>query len=215
MIWLFLQPINLKIMMEYFDLIIEWYKAHLNYGTITLLMAIESSFIPLPSELVIPPAAYLAVKGQLDLSLVILFSTLGCIIGALFNYTLSFYLGRKIIYALAESKWARIFFVTPAKVEHAEQYFLKNGNSSTFIGRLIPGIRHLISIPAGLSKMKLRNFIIYTAVGSALWNTTLALMSYFLIDKWKVYFREITWGFVLIGLGFVIYLIVKAVKKNK
>ena len=201
-------------MMHYFDLIIEWYKVHLNYGTITLLMAIESSFVPLPSELVIPPAAYLAVKGQLDLSLIIFFSTLGCIIGALFNYTLSFYLGRKIIYALAESKWARLFFVTPAKVEHAEQYFLRNGNSSTFIGRLIPGIRHLISIPAGLSKMKLSNFIVYTFAGSAIWNTTLALMSYFLIDKWKVYFREITWGFVLIGIVFVAYLIIKAVKKN-
>ena len=201
-------------MMHYFDLIIEWYKIHLNYGTITLLMAIESSFIPLPSELVIPPAAYLAVKGQLDLSLIILFSTLGCIIGALFNYTLSFYLGRKIIYALAESRWARLFFINPAKVEHAEQYFLKNGNSSTFIGRLIPGIRHLISIPAGLSKMKLRNFVIYTAIGSAIWNTTLAIMSYFLIDKWTVYFKEITWGFILIGLGFVIYLVYNAVKKN-
>lgn len=202
-------------MMEYFDFIIEWYKAHLNYGTITLFMAVESSFIPLPSELIIPPAAYLAVKGQLNLSLIIFFSTLGCIIGALFNYTLSYYLGRKIIYAMAESKWARIFFVTPAKVDHAEQYFLKNGNSSTFIGRLIPGIRHLISIPAGLSKMKLSNFVIYTAIGSALWNATLAVMSYLLIDKWKVYFKEITWGFILIGLGFVIYLIVKAVKKNK
>ncbi len=202
-------------MMEYFDFIIEWYKAHLNYGTITLFMAVESSFIPLPSELIIPPAAYLAVKGQLNLSLIIFFSTLGCIIGALFNYTLSYYLGRKIIYAMAESKWARIFFVTPAKVDHAEQYFLKNGNSSTFIGRLIPGIRHLISVPAGLSKMKLSNFVIYTAIGSALWNATLAVMSYMLIDKWKVYFKEITWGFILIGLGFVIYLIIKAVKKNK
>jgi membrane protein DedA with SNARE-associated domain len=201
-------------MMHYFDLIIEWYKVHLNYGTITLLMAIESSFIPLPSELVIPPAAYLAVKGQLDLSLVILFSTLGCIIGALFNYTLSFYLGRKIIYALAESKWARLFFINPAKVEHAEHYFLRNGNSSTFIGRLIPGIRHLISIPAGLSKMKLRNFVIYTAIGSGIWNCTLALMSYFLIDKWNIYFKEITWGFILIGVGFVIYLIYNAIKKN-
>lgn len=201
--------------MEYFDFIIEWYKAHLNYGTITLFMAVESSFIPLPSELIIPPAAYLAVKGQLNLSLIIFFSTLGCIIGALFNYTLSYYLGRKIIYAMAESKWARIFFVTPAKVDHAEQYFLKNGNSSTFIGRLIPGIRHLISVPAGLSKMKLSNFVIYTAIGSALWNATLAVMSYMLIDKWKVYFKEITWGFILIGLGFVIYLIIKAVKKNK
>jgi membrane protein DedA with SNARE-associated domain len=200
--------------MEYFNMVIDWYKAHLNYGTLTLLMAIESSFIPLPSELVIPPAVFLVFEGKMDLSLIILFSTLGCIIGALFNYSLSLYLGRKIIYALAESKWARIFFINPSKVEHAEQYFLNNGNSSTFIGRLIPGIRHLISIPAGLSKMSLRNFIIYTAVGSAIWNSTLALMSYFLIDKWEVYFKEITLGFILIGVGFVIYLVYKSIKKN-
>jgi membrane protein DedA with SNARE-associated domain len=202
-------------MHEFFTLIIDWYEANLNYGTITLLMAIESSFIPLPSELVIPPAAYLAVNGQLKLPLIILFSTLGCIIGALFNYILSYTLGRKIIYALANSRWARIFFITPAKVENAEQYFIKNGNTSTFIGRLIPGIRHLISIPAGLSKMNIKSFIFYTFIGSAIWNATLAILSYFLIDKWEVYFREITWGFVAAGVAFVIYLIVKARKKIK
>ena len=205
-------------MMQYFDLIVEWYRMHLNYGTITLLMAVESSFIPLPSELIIPPAAYLALTGNLNLGLIILFSTIGCIIGAFFNYSISYFLGRKIIYALAETKIARIFFVTPAKIENAEEYFLKNGNTSTLIGRLIPGIRHLISIPAGLAKMNLRNFILFTAIGSAIWNSILAIMSYFLIDKWKVYFKEITWGFVIIGLIFVAYLIYKALnnkdKKN-
>lgn len=202
-------------MMHYFDLIVEWYRIHLNYGTITLLMAVESSFIPLPSELIIPPAAYLALKGDLNLSLIILFATLGCIIGALFNYTISYFLGRKIIYALADTKWARMFFVTPAKIQHAENYFLENGNTSTLIGRLIPGIRHLISIPAGLSKMSLRNFIVYTAIGSAIWNSILAVMSYFLIDQWKVYFREITWGFIIIGIVFAGYLVFQALKKKE
>ena len=206
---------NFKGMHEIFDLVINWYKENLNYGTITLLMAIESSFIPLPSELVIPPAAYLALTGKLDLSLVIVFSTLGCIIGALFNYLLSYYLGRKIIYALAESKWARIFFITPQKIQHAENYFIKNGNISTFIGRLIPGIRHLISIPAGLAKMNLKNFILYTFIGSAIWNATLAIMSYFLIDQWEYYFKEITWGFIGIGAIFTAYLIYKGVKKRE
>ena len=111
-------------MHEYFDLIINWYKENLNYGTITLLMGIESSFVPLPSELVIPPAIFLVLNGNLDLSLVIAFATLGCILGAMFNYLLSYYLGRKIIYAMASSKWARIFFVTPAKVQNAEEYFV-------------------------------------------------------------------------------------------
>ena len=200
---------------ETFQPFIDWYLSNINYLSITVLMAIESSFIPLPSELIIPPAAYLAVQGKLNLGLIILFSTIGCIIGALFNYTLSFYLGRKIIYALADSRWARIFFINRQKVEHAEQYFLKNGNTSTFIGRLLPGIRHLISIPAGLSKMNLKKFVLYTAIGSALWNSILAIMSYVLVDKWEVYFREITWGFILIGLGFVVYLVVNARKRNK
>ncbi|MBC8004969.1 MAG: DedA family protein [Verrucomicrobia bacterium] len=200
---------------ETFQPFIDWYLSNINYFTITVLMAIESSFVPLPSELVIPPAAYLAVKGELNLGLIIFFSTIGCIIGALFNYALSFYLGRKIIYGLAGSRWARIFFITPEKVEHAERYFLKNGNTSTFIGRLLPGIRHLISIPAGLSKMNLKKFIIYTALGSALWNAILAVMSYILVDKWEAYFREITWGFIIIGVGFVIYLVVRALKNKK
>lgn len=199
---------------ETFQPFIDWYMSNINYVTITALMAVESSFIPLPSELILPPAAYLAAKGELDLSLIILFSTIGCVIGALFNYVLSFYLGRKIVYALADSRWARIFFINRQKVENAEQYFLKNGSSSTFIGRLLPGIRHLISIPAGLSKMNLKKFIFFTAIGSALWNAILTLMSYFLIDKWEVYFKEITWGFILIGVGFIVYLVVKALKKK-
>jgi len=201
-------------MQEFFDIIIDWYMRNLNYGTITLLMAIESSFIPLPSELVIPPAAALALQGKLRLSLVILFSTIGCVLGAMFNYVLSYTLGRKVIYSLANSKWARIFLINQEKVEHAEQFFIKNGNTSTFIGRLIPGIRHLISIPAGLAKMKLKDFIFYTFVGSLIWNTILAVLSYFLIDQWETYFHEITWGFVIIGAGFIGYLIYKAVKKR-
>jgi membrane protein DedA with SNARE-associated domain len=200
---------------ETFQPFIDWYLSNINYFTITVLMAIESSFVPLPSELVIPPAAYLAVAGKLNLGLIIFFSTLGCVIGALFNYLLSYYLGRKIIYALADSRWARIFFINRQKVEHAEQYFLENGSTSTFIGRLLPGIRHLISIPAGLSKMNLKKFLLFTALGSALWNTILAVMSYVLVDKWKEYFHEITWGFIIIGVCFVAYLVVRALKRKK
>lgn len=193
---------------------VDWYLSNINYFTITALMAVESSFIPFPSELVIPPAAYLAVKGELNLGLIIFFSTVGCIIGALFNYYFAYYLGRRIIYALADSKWARLFLINRHKVEQAETYFLKNGNTSTFIGRLLPAIRQLISIPAGLAKMNMKKFILYTALGSAIWNTILAVLSYFLVDKWELYAKEISWGFVIIGIGFVIYLVVKA-RKNK
>lgn len=194
---------------------VDWYMSNINYYTITALMAVESSFIPFPSELVIPPAAYLAVKGELNLGLIIFFSTVGCIIGALFNYYLALYLGRRIVYGLADSRWARLFLINRHKIEQAEAYFLKNGNTSTFIGRLLPAIRQLISIPAGLAKMNMKMFILYTALGSAIWNAILAVLSYVLVDKWEFYAKEISWGFVLIGLGFVIYLVVKAYKKKK
>ncbi|MBN2485296.1 MAG: DedA family protein [Bacteroidales bacterium] len=202
-------------MHELFDFVIKWYETHLNYGTITLLMAIESSFIPFPSEIVIPPAAYLAHSGQMKLSLIVLFSTIGCLIGALVNYVLSYTLGRKIIYALANTKWARLFLISQEKIENAEKFFIKNGNVSTLIGRLVPAVRQLISIPAGLAKMSMKNFLLYTAIGSGLWNIILALLSYFLIDKWEVYYKEISWGFVVLAIGFIGFLIFKALKKSK
>lgn len=195
--------------------IVDWYLSNINYYTITALMAVESSFIPFPSELVIPPAAYLAVNGELNLGLIIFFSTLGCIIGALFNYYLAFYLGRRIVYGLADSRWARLFLINRHKIEQAEAYFLKNGNTSTFIGRLLPAIRQLISIPAGLARMNLKKFILYTALGSAIWNAILAVLSYVLVDKWELYAKEISWGFVIVGVVFVAYLVIKALKKKK
>ena len=146
------------ILASVFSSLIDWYLSNMNYLTIMILMAIESTFIPLPSELVLPPAAWLAAQGEMNLFLIILFSSIGCVLGALINYTLSFYLGRVIIYGLADSKYARFFFINRVKLQKAEDYFIKNGNVSTFIGRLIPGIRHLISIPAGLAKMDIKKF---------------------------------------------------------
>lgn len=195
--------------------IVDWYMANINYYTITALMAIESSFIPFPSELVIPPAAYLAVKGELNLGLIIFFSTVGCIIGALFNYYLALYLGRRIVYALADSRWARLFLINRLKIEQAEKYFLENGNTSTFIGRLLPAIRQLISIPAGLAKMNMKMFILYTALGSAIWNAILAVLSYVLVDQWELYAKEISWGFVVVGIGFVAWLVIRYYRKKK
>jgi len=214
--------------MELFSTIIAWYMAHINYLTITILMAIESTFIPLPSELVVPPAAWLAAQGQMSLFFVIFFSSLGCVIGAIINYTLSFYLGRQIIYGLADSKLAKLFFINKTKIEHAEQYFRNNGNTSTFIGRLIPGIRHLISIPAGLAKMNLKKFILFTFIGSGLWNIVLALLGFSIArvfpdiknakdvaTKATQYSHEISYITLGIGIVFVIYLIVKNRKRIK
>src|SRR5665647_371526 len=165
-------------MSEFFQSLADWYMNHINYYTITLLMAIESSFVPLPSEIVIPPAIWKAASGGLNMYLVVVFATLGAIIGAMFNYLLARWLGRAIVHSLAESKVGKMFLLNQRKIEHAEAYFLRNGRSSTFIGRLIPGIRHLISIPAGLAKMNVGQFVLYTALGSGIWHIILAIVSY-------------------------------------
>lgn len=205
------------LLLNIFTTMLDWYMANMNYFTIAVLMAVESTFIPLPSELVVPPAAWLAAEGQLNLFMVIFSASSGCLIGALINYTLSFYLGRKIIYALADSKVARLFFINKEKLEHAENYFRENGNTSTFIGRLVPAVRHLISIPAGLSKMDFRKFLIFTFAGSTLWNTVLALLGYFFGKNQEIlmrHFHQIS--FVALGLGilFVIYLVFFKKKKK-
>ena len=200
-----------------FSGILDWYMSNMNYFTIYILMTIESTFIPLPSELVLPPAAYLASQGELNMFLIVLSSTFGCLTGALINYALSFYLGRAIMYGLAESKYARIFFINPAKLEKAEKYFIDNGNSSTFIGRLVPGIRHLISIPAGLAKMDLKKFILFTFTGSAIWNTILSLLGYYFgknEDVLMKYFHEMKWIALGLGLVFAGYLIYKGLRKK-
>lgn len=153
---------------------------NLNYGMITLFMAIESSFIPFPSEIVIPPAGYLVAQGKLEMLPVLIFSSLGSLIGALINYGIAVFLGRPFIDKLVESKFGKICMLSTSKIEKAETYFKKNGALSTFVGRLIPGIRQLISIPAGLSKMNIKKFIIYTLLGAGIWNTILACIGYFL-----------------------------------
>lgn len=157
---------------------IEWCLNNLNYWTITLLMAIESSFIPFPSEVVVPPAAYKAYHGELNIWLVILFSTLGAEVGALVNYYLAKYLGRPIIYRFAESRVGKMCLLSAKKMEQAEAFFNKHGVISTFIGRLVPAVRQLISIPAGLARMNMPKFLIFTALGALTWNSILAMLGY-------------------------------------
>jgi len=189
--------------------------ANLNYFTVALLMTIESTFIPLPSEVVVPFAAYKAAQGDLNVFLVVLFGTIGALTGSLINYTLSYYLGRPIVYAFAESKAGRLFLLSKEKVQHAETYFLKNGKTSTFIGRLIPGVRHLISIPAGLAKMNLRDFMLYTFVGAGIWNIILAIIGYYLYEIREQIFPYMEYILYLLGVVFVIYLIITIRKNNK
>jgi membrane protein DedA with SNARE-associated domain len=206
-------------MIEYFQSLAEWYMQHMNYFTITLLMAIESSFVPLPSEIVIPPAIWHALKtGELNVYLVVVFATLGAVLGAMFNYIMARWLGRVVVYGFAESKIGRLFLLNRAKVKHAESYFNRHGRSSTFIGRLIPGIRHLISIPAGLAKMNVKQFILYTAMGSAIWHIILACLSYYLYTQQDLlykYMHELSFILLAIGAIFVGYLVWKYKKKKE
>lgn len=152
----------------------------LSYLHITILMAIESSFIPFPSEVIVPPAGYLAAEGKLNLTLVIFFSTLGSLIGAFINYELASALGRPLLYKFANSKIGHLCLLSQEKLEKAEKYFDENGAVSTFVGRLIPGIRQLISIPAGLVRLSIPKFILYTTLGAGIWNAILAFIGYIL-----------------------------------
>lgn len=160
----------------------------MNYASITALMTIESSFIPFPSEVVIPPAVYVASEPTsalcatgnypVDVALIVLFGTVGAMLGAVINYLLSMWLGRPIIYKFADSRVGHLLLLSSEKVQKAENYFNDHGKVSTFMGRLIPGIRQLISIPAGLAKMHFGQFMLYTFLGAFIWNTVLALLGY-------------------------------------
>ena len=162
--------------------ILHWYDAHMNYWAVAGLMTIESSFIPFPSEVVIPPAVYVACnpesKGGMNVWLVVLFGTIGALLGALINYFLSLWLGRPIIYAFARSKVGRMLQLSEEKMQRAEVYFNDHGNVSTLVGRFIPVIRQLISIPAGLSRMNLGAFCFFTTLGALAWNLILALFGW-------------------------------------
>lgn len=152
----------------------------LDYFYVTLLMAVESSFIPFPSEIVVPPAAYMAAEGSMNVWLVIVFATLGSLIGATVNYALSYYVGRPIVYRFAESRLGRLCLLNKEKIEKAEAYFDKRGAAATLVGRLVPAVRQLISIPAGLAKMNFAKFALYTAIGAGAWNAVLAALGYYL-----------------------------------
>ncbi|MFH1284385.1 MAG: DedA family protein [Candidatus Peregrinibacteria bacterium] len=151
----------------------------LGYLGVFLLMVVESSFVPFPSEIVIPPAAYLAFGGEMNVYLVVVFGVFGSMVGACINYFLARWLGRPLIYALAERKWAKFFLVSPGKVEKSEEYFLKYGGLSTFLGRLVPAVRQLISLPAGFVKMNFLRFLFFTFLGAGLWVSVLAILGYY------------------------------------
>ena len=202
---------------------IQWCLDNLNYWTITLLMTIESSFIPFPSEVVVPPAAYkAAATGELNVWLVIFFSTVGALMGAMINYFLALWLGKPIVYKFANSRLGHMCLLDQQKVETAEAFFIKYGVAATLIGRLVPAVRQLISIPAGLAKMNLAKFMLFTALGAGAWNAVLAGMGYYLesvvpedqlIATVSEYSHEIGIAIIIAVVAVVAFLIYKGWKK--
>lgn len=188
------------------------------------LMVIESSFIPFPSEVIVPPAAYLATTShEVDIWIVLLLATIGAIGGALINYFLSLWIGRPIVYGFADSRIGHALLINRAKVDRAEQYFDKHGAVSTFIGRLIPAVRQLISIPAGLSKMNIGVFTLYTGLGAGCWNAVLLGLGYWLgktvsrqelFSKVEEYNQYLTWAGLALGLVCVLVILYNFLKKK-
>ena len=207
--------------------LINFVLSNLNYWWVFVFMAVESSFIPFPSEVVVPPAAFLAMTpdSTLNILLVVLVATAGADLGALINYWLARWLGRPLVYRFADSRFGHICLIDRAKVEHAEAYFRDHGAASTFFGRLVPAVRQLISIPAGLAGMRIDKFLLYTTLGAGAWNSVLALMGYLIYrytdlktteDVYQLatkYSHEIGYGILAIAVVVVGVLVYKGVKK--
>ena len=209
----------------------RWFVDNANYWFVFVFMIIESSFIPFPSELVVPPAAYLAMQqgSSMNIYMVVVMATLGALVGALINYYLALWIGRPVVYAFANSRLGHILLLDSEKVNKAEQYFDKHGAISTFIGRLIPAVRQLISIPAGLARMNIGTFSIFTSLGALTWNVILALLGYLLfkffqfdtkqelldkVEEYNAYLTYFGYGIGIICVLFILYNVLKPHSKK-
>ena len=202
----------------------NWLLNNLTYPNIFLLMLLESTVVPVPSELVVAPAAYHAASGGLNVFLVVLVATIGAAVGASINYVVALYVGRPVVYKFANSKWGKMCLLNQEKVEKSERYFDKHGIVATLTGRLIPGIRHLISIPAGLARMNYWKFLLYTTIGAGAWHAILAGLGWYLhaivpeneledtIKQYNHYIIAVILGIVALA---IIYIVVKNIIKAK
>lgn len=197
---------------------------NLNYGTVFFLMMLESTVVPVPSELVVSPAAYHAAAGNLNILLVILMATLGADLGATINYLAGHYLGRPIIYAFANIRLGKLCLLNQEKVMKSEKYFNDHGVTATITGRLIPGIRHLISIPAGLANMHYGKFLLYTTIGAGAWNCILAALGWYLHtivpeeqlnDKILEYGDHIKWAIIIIVALAIAFFVIRHFMKKR
>lgn len=208
--------------------LLKWVLENLNYWVVTIFMAIESSFIPFPSEAVVPPAAWKAMADDsMNIILVVVFATIGADLGALVNYYLAKWLGRPIVYKFANSRLGHMCLIDEEKVRHAEEYFRKHGAASTFFGRLIPAVRQLISIPAGLAGMKMGPFLLYTTLGAGIWNTILAILGYIIYRSTPLkttndvylmatkYSHEIGYCILALAILVIAFIAYKGLKKKK
>lgn len=198
--------------------------SNFGYNTVFWGMLLESTVIPVPSEIFVPPAAYQAAAGILNIWMVILIATLGADCGAVINYAAAYYLGRPIIYRFANSRWGRLCLLDQSKIEKAEKYFDDHGAVATLTGRLVPVIRQLISVPAGLAKMNFWHFLLYTTIGAGVWNSILAAIGYYLHsvvpyeqldDKVKEYSHQISYGILLILAIVIACIVIKKTMKKK
>lgn len=168
--------------------------AQLGLAGIFIMTFLESTFVPVPSEMTMVPAGYLVQQGQMGLASVFFASVLGTIGGAYFNYWIAKHYGRRLFL-----RYGRYFFMPPEKLEKLERFFASHGTISTFTGRLIPGVRHCISFPAGLARMDAKRFLLYTAAGGALWMTVLITLGYYIGANQALVVKYIS----LIKLGIV------------
>lgn len=199
--------------------------SNLNYPAIFLLMMLESTVVPVPSELVVAPAAYHAAAGNLNVGLVILFATIGADVGASINYFVALYVGRPVVYRFANSRLGKLCLLNQDKVERSERYFDRHGIVATLTGRLIPGIRHLISIPAGLARMNYGKFLLYTTIGAGVWHSILAALGWYLHavvpeeqlnDKILQYGEHIKVAIIaLVLIAIAVYILRRFVRKRR
>ncbi|MCM1290946.1 MAG: DedA family protein [Prevotella sp.] len=207
----------------------DWFINNANYLFVFLFMTIESSFIPFPSELVVPPAAYLACTNagagsEMNIYIVVLMATLGALAGAYINYFLALWVGRPIVYRFADTRFAHACLIDRQKVDKAERYFDDHGALSTLIGRLIPVVRQLISLPAGISRMNIWIFTIFTTIGALIWNCILGALGYLLsltvtpeqlFDKVEEYNQYLTWAGYGLAAICLLYILWNAFKPRK
>jgi membrane protein DedA with SNARE-associated domain len=185
----------------------------LGYFGVFFLMVLESMIFPIPSELVLPFAGFLITKEEMTFSLILIFSTLGSLVGSLLSYYLGKYGGNKFVL-----KYGKYFLLNKKHLINTEKWFSKKGELTIFLGRFIPVVRHIISIPAGIGKMNIKKFIFYTTIGAGMWNAFLTYFGFVLGNNWETIQQSseyISWGIVALIIIFGVYFLWKEIKRKK